>query len=372
MKLTKLVIALTLILATLIPANSVNSSPLKPKIQIAILLDSSNSMDGLIDQTRSQIWKIVNYLTKVTKNGKTPELEVGLYEYGNDGLASEKGYLRKLNSFTTDLDSVSEKLFGIKTLGGQEYAGWAINSAMKELEWTGDPEDFQTIFIAGNEEFDQGPISFKESIKMALSKGTSINTIYCGETENAERKLWAEGARLAKGNHFNINQNRQKVYIESPYDAEISQWNEKLNKTYIPYGQYGTRGQERQVAQDANSNEEISSRGFSKASQYYKNASWDLVDAIEDKIVKLEDLKNEDLPKEMQGMSIEQKYQYIANKKVERQKIQAKIRELYELRTKYVEKKSKEINADTKDTLDYVMIQALKEQLAAKGFVINN
>ncbi len=30
------------------------------KIQIAILLDTSSSMDGLIEQAKSQLWKIVN------------------------------------------------------------------------------------------------------------------------------------------------------------------------------------------------------------------------------------------------------------------------------------------------------------------------
>jgi hypothetical protein len=58
----------------------------KAKIQIAILLDSSNSMDGLIDQTRTQIWQIVNSLTKVTKDGEIPDLEVALYHYGNERL----------------------------------------------------------------------------------------------------------------------------------------------------------------------------------------------------------------------------------------------------------------------------------------------
>lgn len=36
-------------------------------------------MDGLIDQTRTQLWQIVNYLTKVTKDGEFPKLEVALY-----------------------------------------------------------------------------------------------------------------------------------------------------------------------------------------------------------------------------------------------------------------------------------------------------
>lgn len=31
-----------------------------PVIQLALLLDTSNSMDGLIDQARSRLWQIVN------------------------------------------------------------------------------------------------------------------------------------------------------------------------------------------------------------------------------------------------------------------------------------------------------------------------
>ena len=49
-----------------------------PRIQIAILLDTSNSMDGLIDQARSQLWKIVNELATASKDGDEPVLEVAL------------------------------------------------------------------------------------------------------------------------------------------------------------------------------------------------------------------------------------------------------------------------------------------------------
>ena len=31
-----------------------------PKVQIAILLDNSGSMSGLINQARTQLWKVVN------------------------------------------------------------------------------------------------------------------------------------------------------------------------------------------------------------------------------------------------------------------------------------------------------------------------
>jgi hypothetical protein len=32
----------------------------RPRVQLALLLDTSNSMDGLIDQARSQLWSVVN------------------------------------------------------------------------------------------------------------------------------------------------------------------------------------------------------------------------------------------------------------------------------------------------------------------------
>ena len=35
------------------------------KIQVALLLDTSNSMDGLIEQAKSRLWNIVNNLTKL-------------------------------------------------------------------------------------------------------------------------------------------------------------------------------------------------------------------------------------------------------------------------------------------------------------------
>ncbi len=80
-------------------------------IQMAILLDTSNSMDGLIDQAKSQLWRIVNELSQARKNGQSPRLEVALYEYGKSSLPEGEGYLRMIVPFTTELDRISEELF---------------------------------------------------------------------------------------------------------------------------------------------------------------------------------------------------------------------------------------------------------------------
>ena len=65
-----------------------------PKVQMALLLDTSNSMDGMIDQAKSQLWKMVNELSNATKNGESPDIEIALYEYGNDNLSATDHYIR--------------------------------------------------------------------------------------------------------------------------------------------------------------------------------------------------------------------------------------------------------------------------------------
>ena len=71
--------------------NAQSSKKSETKIQVAILLDTSNSMDGLIDQAKSRLWNIVNTLTTLKFKGKTPEIEIALYEYGNNNLSSKSG-----------------------------------------------------------------------------------------------------------------------------------------------------------------------------------------------------------------------------------------------------------------------------------------
>ena len=51
----------------------------KSKIQVALLLDTSNSMDGLIDQAKAQLWKMVNRLADAQRQNEGVELEIALY-----------------------------------------------------------------------------------------------------------------------------------------------------------------------------------------------------------------------------------------------------------------------------------------------------
>ena len=104
-----------------------------PLVQVAILLDTSGSMEGLIEQAKSQLWKIVNEFINAKQNGRRPDLQVALYEYGKSSLAKESGWIRQIVPFTNDLDKISEELFKLKTNGGEEYCGWVIKDAVEQL-----------------------------------------------------------------------------------------------------------------------------------------------------------------------------------------------------------------------------------------------
>ncbi|MDY0084122.1 MAG: VWA domain-containing protein, partial [Ignavibacteriaceae bacterium] len=184
-----------LIILTAFTGSQANSIPLNNEknnssIQLAILLDTSSSMDGLIDQARSQLWKIVNELASSKKNGKGIELFVALYEYGNDGLSSKNGYIRKIVPFTQDLDKVSDELFKLKTYGGLEYCGQVIQDAVDNLEWVKNNNELKLIFIAGNEPFTQGNISYKEVCKNAIRNGILVNTIHFGNYDEGIQTMW--------------------------------------------------------------------------------------------------------------------------------------------------------------------------------------
>ena len=343
----------------------------KPLVQMAILLDTSGSMSGLIDQARAELWAIVNEFIFARRGGLAPEVQVALYEYGKSSLSQKGGYIRQIVRFTTDLDKVSEELFALKTNGGSEYCGWVIQEATAKLEWSDSPDDLKVIFIAGNEPFTQGRVDYRKSCKAAIGKNIIVNTIHCGSQGAGLSGKWKDGAVLADGKYLNIDQNRQIVHIAAPQDKEITELSVKLNETYIAYGDLGRRNYARQSEQDRSalslSAEASVQRSVAKSSANYRNEHWDLVDAYTKDSDKLRELKEEELPENMRRMTDKERKAYVEAKAKERTKIQKKIQSLNEQRRKYVAAEMKKQQQGGK-TLGSAVIQAVREQAKKKNF----
>lgn len=343
------------------------------KVQLAILLDTSGSMSGLIDQARTQLWKIINTFIDAKQNGQTPFVEVALYQYGNDSLSGESHWIQRIQPLTRDLDKVSEELFKLSTNGGEEYCGAAIARATADLGWDPSGDVYKAIFIAGNEPFTQGPVDATKACREAIAKGVIVNTIHCGGEQEGISTGWKSGAVVADGTYQVIDHNRAVVHIDAPQDAEIVKLNEELNKTYLPYGGEGAARAEAQVAQDALAvrNEAAGAavqRAVTKASANYSNTGWDLVDASKEAGFDWSKVKEETLPEPMRGMSPEERAAHVGKMAKQRAEVQARIQALNKEREEFVSAKRREMAGGGAGTLDEAVVNTVRAQATAKGY----
>ena len=345
----------------------------KTKIQVAILLDTSGSMQGLIEQAKSRLWNIVNTLTTLKFKGETPEIEISIYEYGSYNLYGGD-YIRQITPLTVDLDLISKELFALTTSGSEEYCGTVIRKAVKELEWGRNGSDMKLIYIAGNEIFTQGPVPYNTAIAEAVKSNIFVNTIHCGNEEMGIRDFWQDAAIHGKGKFFNIDANAVTRQIKTPFDPQIILCNEKLNDTYVSYGSIGKERKLNQVRQDENANAISSAnyteRAVSKSKTMYKNTSWDLVDKMKEDNSVLSKIKKEELPEELQDKSAEEIKTFVKRKEQERGKIKKEIAELAVKRQAYIDEQAKKEDKGG-DDLGNAITESLVELAIKKGYTID-
>lgn len=342
-----------------------------PTVQIGILLDTSNSMDGLITQAKDQLWKIVNEVAKANKNNKDVNIQVGLFEYGKSSLPQYEGYLQMLLPLSDDLDKVSQELYNLRTKGGDEFAGKVILESVNRFVWSKHKDDLKLLIIAGNENFNQGNVPYTKAIEKAKSNGIIVNTIFCGPQDKGRQLNWADAAKRGDGKYFNINQDEKRVYMPTPYDDEIILLGKELNKTYLSYGSKSFRQNKMAnvIKQDANSMAQSKSsyieRNLVKSKKQYASASSDIVSAYEKDASVIEKVNKNTLPDELQNKSKDEIKKILEEKKAQRTKLQKEISTLEKKRTKHLASNTK---SDKKD-LGSAIINSIKEQASSNGYI---
>ena len=341
-------------------------------VQIALLLDTSSSMDGLINQARSHLWNMVDQMGRMTRvvDGKTRgvKIELALYEYGNDTLSVKDGYIRQVLPFTTDLDKVSETLHGLFTNGGSEYAGQAIQTAITSLQWSSDPAAMKFVFVAGNEGFDQGPVTAATAMQAAAKKDVHVQLIYCG----AKDPTWEAAAKLAMSDLMTIDQNYVAQHIASPQDADILRLGSDLNATYMAYGDEGAVSMARQAKADASS-AQLSpkvalERAQLKSTKNYRNDSWDVVDAVNNSGKFLDQVSDDKLPIELRGKTLAEKQKIVAANAAKRADLKAKIAKLEAERNTFLAAERAKQNSATAPSLETELMKTTKQVAAKKGY----
>lgn len=338
-------------------------------VDLVICLDTSGSMSGLIESAKQKLWAVVNELATAKRR---PNLRVALYQYGNDGLDSETGWVEQLCGLTTDLDLLYEKLFELRTNGGNEYVSRVTRAALKELDWSSRKGALKIIFVAGNEAATQDPeYPLRDICKQAAGAGVIINTLFCGDESSGRSSGWSDAATWADGRYAAIDHNDGTVVLSTPYDKELIELNDELNKTYVGYGKDRETGRKRQLEQDANAATmnapARADRAAAKASGLYRNASWDLVDAVAEGKVDLAEVPAEDLPEEMRDMSPQERKAYVDTLARKRKELQKKISEIQEQRTAWQRKEMQKRGLDGEESFDTALRQQIREQAQAAG-----
>jgi hypothetical protein len=344
-----------------------HAAPARP-VDLAICLDTSGSMQGLIESAKQKLWAVVNELATAKP---TPRLRVALLTYGNNGHGAEDGWVRIDVPFTDDLDRVSQQLFALSTNGGEEYVGRVLDRA-RMLDWTPSDDALKLAVVAGNESADQDRvISFRDACRSMIARGVMVNSFYCGSETDGDAPLWREVALLADGRFACIDHDRGTVIVETPFDIDLSSLSSALNATYIPIGSAGGLGAQNQVLQDGNASMASAAAGAAraqtKANAMY-NCSWDLVDALRNGQCKIGDVETADLPENMRAMSVQERSAWVDETYRRRCGIQAQINDLAAKRQSFIDARMKEQGLDESKSFDLALRQAVREQAAKKGF----
>jgi hypothetical protein len=361
----------------LIPASLVAAPPATKSqpVDVMLCLDTSGSMDGLIDSAKRRLWTVVNDLAKVEP---TPSLRVALYSYGNNTYDAARGWVRREVDLTTDLDEVYKRINALKTAapGSEEYPARVSKYALNELKWADDKDALRILFVCGNEPAGQDKeVSLDSVAQLAKSKGVIVNTIYCGASTHADAAGWSAFATLCGGKYANIDQEkaRAEVAIKTPFDEEIEKLGVKINETYVWYGAKGAAGRENQLAQDGNAKRAAggvaADRSATKATALYRNAECDLIDRMQtDKTFDLKKIKDEELPDELRKLRPDEREPYLKKKAADREEIQKKIARLASQRALFIEEsRAKQPKSPGDRALDEALRGILRDQAKSKG-----
>lgn len=347
-----------------------NEQASEPLVQLALLLDTSGSMEGLVDQARYQLWNVVQDLATANLEDQRIRLEIGVYQYGTDQVSKKNNCLRQIIPFTENLDDVSRGLFSLHVSGGDEYCGAAVKSALENLSWSEQPGVYRAIFLAGNEYFDQGSITFGESLPMLKNRRIFVNTIYCG-TKYEGRDQWEKAASIAGGQASFIDHNHHLPKVATPYDGKMRELNREMNETFVWFGNGADKAATNQSRQDRNadkmSDNAFAARMSAKIGHLYHHVDHDLVDAMQRGKAKLGTMPEAKMPTVLQDLSPSDREDYMETMIAKRESVRRRMADTLSLRHQFLERELQK-QGTGKVVWGEALRKSIREQASSLGY----
>jgi Mg-chelatase subunit ChlD len=350
-------------------ATSAPTRQSKPRIEVCFVLDTTGSMGGLIEGAKQKIWSIANEMISAQP---TPELKLGLIGYRDRG----DEYVVKSFGLTNDIDAIYGHLREFQAGGGgdaPESVNEALAEAIQKMPWSKDRKVLKIIFLVGDApphmDYPNGP-KYPDLCREAAKKDLIINTIQCGEM--AETKpIWQEIAKLSEGSYVGISQSGNVAVISTPMDKELSRLNERIGATLIPYGDRTLQAEVHAkfaAAKSAPVSAMADRLTYNSKTGRAMQGRGELVDALNDKTIKLDEIDQKQLPAELQKLDSKELQERITKTRDERADLQKQIVELSKKREAYLQSENKRLAAEGKgDAFDQKVTETLHTQAAKKG-----
>jgi Mg-chelatase subunit ChlD len=335
------------------------ATPTAPQVEVVFCLDTTGSMGGLIEGAKQKIWAICN---QIAGGRPSPDLKVGLVAYRDRG----DEYITKVFDLTEDLDAIHGHLRGFKAQGGgdpPESVNEALHVTVNKIKWSKSDEVLKIIFLVG----DAPPhmdypddVKYPITCQQAAKLGILINTVQCGNDADC-KKYWQDIARKAEGQYVQIAQDGGVVAVATPFDKRLSEINADLTRSTVCYGTWQMQ-QEGQAK--ANAALQLAAPAAAERAAFNakkdQNAHFDLLDAVKQNRVKLEELKKDQLPPEMQKMTLAEQKAHLEKIEKERTELRKEAVELDKKRSDFIARKLAETKG--KDGFDQQVLEMLRKQ----------
>lgn len=351
-------------------ASSATERPaVPPRIEVCFVLDTTGSMGGLIEGAKAKIWSIANQMIAAKP---APRLKVALIGYRDRG----DEYVTKVFDLTEDIDAVYANLQKFTANGGgdmPESVNQALEDAVEKIGWSAERDVLKIVFLVG----DSPPhMDYADDVKhpdvcqRAVQKDLIINTVQCGgNTETTT--VWQEIAARSEGSFVAIGQTGDMQVISTPVDKDLAELNVAIGATLVPYGHAAQRHlvAAKQAASEAASAPAAADRlAYNVASGRGVQGVGDLVDDIKDGKVTLASLKPEDLPADLQNLTVEQQREFLRQKAEKRQQLQAQVGELLKRRQVFIDAELQKLLQSGKgNAFDVQVGRMIHEQARRKG-----
>ncbi len=350
------------------------SEPAAAKVEVVFVLDTTGSMGGLIQAAKEKVWAIANTLVSAKP---APDIKMGLVGYRDRGDA----YVTKRTDLTDDLDAVYEALMGFQAQGGgdtPESVNQALHEAVTKINWSKDDGAYKVIFLVGDcppHMNYKDDVKYRESCKMAAKAGLILNTIQCGNLADTV-PIWKDIADRAEGRYFRVEQSGGAILASTPFDKELAELSREMDGTRLYYGDEKVVAESmgrKEVADKIHAGATVTAkarRATFSVSEPGKSAllgTHELLKDVGEGRVKLDEVKEEELPEELKEMKPEEREKFIAEKSEQRKEIEAKIKDLSTKRQKHIEEQLRKSKLAGKQSLDFAIFECIQEQAAKKG-----